>query len=152
MCDTRLPDEHHFARQCTGFGGKNFSDEQDGYREPPWLEASAFQPSPKNPHVSGLWVERVDGAWRDQLDRVRAELKGSGRNIRKTYQLAIVQVEGIKSLGRQHGRELHVLHTPDEEANLPSHSEIRGIAPEDHALQQRIADSAQIEPIVPDEN
>ena len=149
MCEVDLPEKHHFARQCTGTRGRHFSDEEDGYRSPPWLHASAFQPSPDNPNISGLWVERVEGEWQDQLQRVKMELRDSARDIKKSYQLGIVRVEQVKALGRRHGRHLHVLHTPDEQARLPSHSEIRGIAPEDLGLQQRIADVALIEPIFP---
>ncbi len=149
MCELSLPEEDHFARQCTGTGGRHFSDEEDGYHNPPWLHGTAFQPSPGNPHISGLWVECVDGEWQDQLQRVKLELVNSARNIRKSYLLGIVRVEEIKALGRNHGRDLHVLHTPDGASRLPSHSEIRGIAPEDLGLQQRIADAAMIERIYP---
>lgn len=53
----------------------------------------------------------------------------------------------MKGLGKRYSRDLHVLHTPDDEANLPSHAEIHGIRPEDEALHQRLADIASIEPI-----
>jgi hypothetical protein len=150
MSNPDLPDEHHFARQSTGKQGRDFSDEQDGYHDPPWLNARAFQPSPDNPHISGLWVERIADTWANQLERIRTELKESSRNVKKSYQFAIIKVEKIKELGRRFSRDLHVVHAPDEKNHLPSHSEIRGIAPEDEALQQKLADNAQVEPIFPD--
>jgi hypothetical protein len=147
MAETNLPDDHHFARQCTGKSGKNFSDENDDYHSPPWLHGSAFQPSLKNPDISGLWIERVAASWDDQLERVKNELKNSKRSIKSTYQLAIIKVDAIKKIGTKFSRDLHVLHTPDDAAGLPSHSEIRGIQPEDEAMQQKLADTAFIEPI-----
>jgi hypothetical protein len=147
MTETPVPNEDHFARQCSGFGGKSFSDIEDGIHEVPYLHARAFEPSPKNRHPSGLWIERVADTWANQIERVRAEFKGSARKIGKTNQMAIVQVETVKALGARCSRELHVVHEPDDANGLPSHAEIRGIAPEDYVLQQLIADSAQIEPI-----
>ena len=140
-------EDDHFARQCTGKGGKDFSDVEDGYHQPPWLHGRAFQPTTSNPHISGLWVERVADTWEQELKRVKDEFKNSNRTINKSYQLAIVQIGEMKDLGRRYSRNLHVLHTADNEANLPSHAEVRGIRPEDETLQQKLADIALIEPI-----
>lgn len=145
-----LPDNHHFAVHCSGKAGKDFSDEEDDYHQPPWLHGRAFEPSPENPHVSGQWIERVAGAWADQLQRVRDELKNSKRTVRKTHQLAYVSVEEVKDLGMCYDRSLHVLFTPNYDDGLPSHSDIRGIRPEDQMLQQRLADQAVVVPTCPD--
>lgn len=145
--EMELPHHDHFARQCTGKKGKDFSDEEDAYHQPPWLHSRAFAPTLENPELSGLWIERVANTWQNQLERVKDELKNSKRSIKRTYQLAIVQVQIIKDLGKRYDRDLHVLHTPDNESGLPSHSEVRGIRPEEEALQQRLADIASIEPI-----
>jgi len=147
MSEPELPEDDHFARQCSGKKGKDFSDDEDGYHEPPWLHGRAFQPTSDNPHHSGLWVERVPDIWVKQLERVRDEFKNSERVIKKTYQMAIVHIREMKALGTRFSRDLHVLHTPDDEANLPSHAEVRGIGPEDEALHQMLADIALIEPI-----
>ena len=146
MSDAELLEDDHFARQCSGKKGKNFSDEDDGYHQQPWLHGSAFQPTAENPNLSGSWVERVDDTWENHLERVKDELKNSSRNT-KNHQLAIVQVGEMKDLGKRFSRELHVLRTPDDENNLPSHAEVRGICPEDEALHQMLADKASIVPI-----
>lgn len=146
MPDTELPNEDHFARQCSGTAGNDFSDVEDGYHEPPWLLSRAFQPTKTNPSVSGSWVERVDGDFEAQLDRVRQELANSTRTVNPTYKLAIIQVQKTVDLGSQSRRNLHVVHTPDMVAGLPSHSEIRGIQPEDRILQQKLADASAIVP------
>ena len=145
--EPELPEDDHFACQCTGKKGNDFSDDEDGYRQPPWLHGRAFQPTSSNFHLSGLWVERVADTWEKELERVKDELKNSERTIRRSYQLAIVQIRAMKDLGRRFSRDLHVLHTPDNEAKLPSHAEVRGICPEDEALHQKLADIALIEPI-----
>ena len=142
MADNSIPENHHFAKQCSGIGGKDFSDEDDGYHEPPWLHGSAFQPTRDNPDISGLWVEREPGSWDEQVQRVRKELIDSTRIIKPSHTLGIVQNKRIKSLGRIYSRDLHVVHTPDDEQRLPSHSEIRGVLPEDEILQQKLADAA----------
>lgn len=147
MLKPELLDDDHFARQCTGKRGKDFSDDEDGYHQPPWLHGRAFQPTSSNPHLSGLWLERVADTWEKELERVKDEFKNSNRTIRRSYQLAIVQIRAMKDLGRRFSRDLHVLHTPDNEANLPSHAEIRGICPEDERFHQMLADIALIEPI-----
>lgn len=147
MPKPELPDEDHFARQCTGKKGKDFSDDEDGYHQPPWLHGRAFQPTTSNPHLSGLWVEQVADTWEKELERVKDEFKKSNRTISKSYQLAIIQIRAMKDLGRRFSRDLHVLYTPDYPANLPSHAEVRGICPEDEALHQMLSDIALIEPI-----
>lgn len=91
MSEPELPEGDHFARQCSGKKGKDFSDNDDGYHQPPWLQARAFQPTSVNPHLSGLWVERVTDTWDKQLERVKGEIKNSRRTT-KNHQLAIVQV------------------------------------------------------------
>lgn len=144
LSDTELPKETHFAHQCSGTSGRDFSDEADGYHEPPWLLYVAFQPTETNPSVSGSWVERVDGDFEVQLDRVRRELANSIRTVKSTHQLAVIQVQIIVDLGSRYDRDLHVLLTPDLDAGLPSHSEIRGIQPEDLILQQKLADASDV--------
>ncbi|NKB49595.1 MAG: hypothetical protein GKS02_09600 [Alphaproteobacteria bacterium] len=149
MTNTELSPEDHFAAHCSGVGGKDFSDDDDDYHQPPWLFRIAFAPTIENPHVSGLWVEREGEAFADQLNRLREELIASTRTIRKSHQLAVVKVGTINRLGQRHSRNLHVIYSPDQERRLPSHSEIRGIQQEDRILQQKIADNAEIHPIYP---
>ena len=139
---------HGTGEYCPGYGkgGKHFSDEQDDYHQnPPWLNASAFQPDPSNPDLSGLWVERVPDTWEMQIERVKNELIASQRTVNeKTHHLGIVQVQKIAELGHEYGRDLHVLHTPIDD--LPSHAEIRGVRPDDYILQQKLADAAELIP------
>ena len=147
-----LPDTHHFARQCSGKDGKHFSHEDDDYHQPPWLNGDAFAPTARNPEISGLWLERVPPDDREiQIQRLRAELLNSRRKIKATEHLAIVGVADLIALGKRYDRRLHVYYTPDYEQRLPSHSEISGIQPEDHILQQKIADTASITLIRPSE-
>ena len=96
--------------------------------------------------MSGSWVERVGGDFEVQLDRVRRELANSTRTVKSTHKLAVIQVQNIVDLGSRYRRDLHVVHTPDPVAGLPSHSEIRGIPPEDRILQQKLADASAIVP------
>lgn len=144
MSDNELPKEDHFANQCGSINGPRFSDEAVDSHNPPWLLGIAFQPSKTNPSVSGLWVDRVDGDFEVQLDRVRRELANSTRTVRSTHKLAVIQVQKIVELGSQYSRDLLVLHTPDLVARLPSHSEICNIQPEDRILQQKLADASAI--------
>ena len=146
LSDTELPKEDHFARHCSGTSGRDFSDEADGYHEPPWLLYRAFQPTEINFLVSGSWVERVDDDFEAQLDRVRRELADSTRTVRSTHKLAVVQVQNIVDHGSRYSCDLDVVHAPDVAASLPSHSEIRGIPPENHILQQKLADASDIVP------
>lgn len=96
--------------------------------------------------MSGSWVERVGGDFEVQLDRVRRELANSTRTVKSTHKLAVIQVQNIVDLGSRYRRDLLVVHTPDPVADLPSHSEIRGILPEDRILQQKLADASAIVP------
>ena len=119
MAERPLPDEHHFARQCSGVKGLDFSDVEDSYHQPPWLQGRAFQPKEDNPNLSGLWLEREAGSWHEQLNRTRNELQNCKRVVRRNAMLAIVPVALAKDLGRKFDRDLHVLHTPDQESFHP---------------------------------
>ena len=116
----------------------------------PCYLVQARVPAHLQPNISGLWVERIADTWERQMERVKDEFRNSERTIKKSYQMAILQVRDIRELGKRFSRDLHVLHTPDHENNLPSHAEIRGIAPEDEILQQHLSDRALVEPIYTD--
>lgn len=145
-----LPPDDHFAVHCSGVGGKDFSDEDDDFHQPPWLFRIAFAPTTQNPNVSGLWVERESGTFTDQLNRLRDELVASKRAVRNSHQMAVVEVGTVDRLGQKYSRNLHVIFSPDQELKLPSHAEITGIQQEDRILQQKIADKAISHPIFPD--
>lgn len=132
-----LPEQDHFAIQCSR---NRFSDGE----EPFWLMGKAFEPSEFDPSISGFWVERVDSEYEDQLKRVRQELANSDRIVRSTHKLAVIQVQTTIDLGSKYDRELHVIFDPV--SDLPSHSEIQGITPENLRLHQKLADACNIVP------
>ena len=144
MSGKLLPDDHHFAPHCSGKRGRDFGQEADNRRSPPWLKGTVFEPDPQDGIVSVLWIEYHDGTWEQQLDGVRRELRDSKRNVAKTHQLAALQVKTAKEIGARYNRSLSARHEPDNEQRLWSHAALRGIALEDRILQQRLADQALV--------
>jgi hypothetical protein len=130
----------------SGVNGQQFCDEADDFHIPPWLHGSAFAPRQNDPNVSGMWLERENGTFNEQLDRIRLELNASKRKVKDTHQLALVRAERIRQLGEKYSSLLEVVFCPDDDLGLPSHAEIRGIKLGDLVLQQKLADSAAIHP------
>lgn len=131
MPNQELSLEHDVARHCTQ---KDFSDDNSE-----WLTGLVFEPTEKNPVISVNWVDFYDGSFEKKLEKLRQELKQI-RVVRRTHQLAILNVGKAKEIGERRESDLRIAHSPIP--GSPSHAEISGIPLRAKILQQELADVA----------
>ena len=133
MSNSEIPDTHHVARHA---GGTKL--EPDGRPN-----GAAFFLRPTEARLSANWLEFPNPTDREkQLERLCAELRGSGRKLGTRSRFAVLNVGRTCATvrARTAGQTTLAVHH-DPLHNLPSHAAISGYTHELQAIADMIADT-----------